>query len=147
MKKQISRALLGLAAALALAVAAGAQVQSKVSINVPFDFVAGAKEMPAGRYIVHRVRSDGASALFIRSENGRVSAVILTNAGRPQPRNAALVFRLHGDRHFLAAVSIPGTASVRELPPSSAERRLERELAEQNRPDHTKTVTVVGSVQ
>jgi hypothetical protein len=42
---------------------------------------------------------------------------------------------------------VPGTASVRELPRAGAERRLERELAEQKRSDESQTVTVVGSVQ
>jgi hypothetical protein len=42
---------------------------------------------------------------------------------------------------------MPGTASVRELPKAGAERRLERELAEQDKSDDSKTVTVVGSVQ
>jgi hypothetical protein len=147
MKKQTSRALLGLAAALALAVAANAQVFQAVSIRVPFDFVAGGKQMPAGRYTVRRARSDAEAALVIRSEDGRASAVVLTNTGDANPRAAALVFRQHGDRHFLAAVSVPGTASVRELPRTAAERRLERELTEQNKADESKTVTVVGSVQ
>ena len=146
MKKQISRALLGLAAALALAVAANAQVLHTVLIRVPFDFVAGEKQMPAGRYTVRRIRSDAESALLIRSEDGRATAVVLTNTGAANPRAAALVFRQHGDHYFLAEVSVPGTASVRELPKTRAERRLERELAEQ-KGDESKTVTVVGSVQ
>ena len=147
MKKQISRALLGLAAALALAVAAHAQVLNAVVISVPFDFVAGEKQLPAGRYTVRRVRSDAESALLIRSEDGRSTAVVLTNTGDANPRTAALVFRQHGDRYFLAEVSVPGTASVRELPRAGAERRLERELAAQNKSGESKTVTVVGSVQ
>jgi hypothetical protein len=147
MKKQISRALLGLAAALALAVAANAQALDAFVIHVPFDFVAGEKQMPAGRYTVRRVRSDAESALFIRSEDGRSTAVVLTNTGEANPRAAALVFRRHGDRYFLAEISAPGTASVRKLPRTGAERRLERELAEQNKSDESQTVTVVGSVQ
>ena len=146
MKKQISRALLGLAAALMLAVAANAQVLHTVVIRVPFDFVAGEKQMPAGRYTVRRVKSDAESALIIRSEDGRATSVVLTNTGDTNPRAAALSFRQHGDRHFLAEVSMPGTASVRELPTSGAERRLERELAEQ-KGGESKEVTVVGSIQ
>ena len=148
MKKQITRALLGLTAALALAVSANAQVLHAVVLNVPFNFVAGEKQLPAGRYTVQRIKSDAESALLIRSEDGRSTAVVLTNTGEPQPRAAALVFRQHGDRYFLAEVSMPGTASVRELPMTNAERRLERELAEQKDGDgRSKTVTVVGSVQ
>ena len=147
MKKQLSRALLGLAAALTLTVAANAQVLNAAVIRVPFDFVAGEKQMPAGRYTVRRIRSDAESALLIRSEDGRASAVVLTNTGDANPRAAALIFRRHGDRYFLAEISVPGTASVRELPKSGAERRLERELAEQKKSDDSKTVTVVGSMQ
>ena len=147
MKKQISRALLGLAAALALAVAANAQaVTNKVVIRVPFDFVAGGRQMPAGSYTVRRVRADAETALIITSADGRASAVVLTNTGDARPSAAALVFRQHGDRYFLAEVSMPGTASVRELPQTGAERRLERELAER-KGGESKTVTVVGSVQ
>lgn len=147
MKKQISRALLGLAATLALAFAANAQDLHAVVIRVPFDFVAGGKQMPAGRYTVRRVKSDAETTLLIRGEDGRPSAVLLTYTGGPQPTAAALVFRQHGDRYFLAEVSIPGAASVRELPKTGTERRLERELAEQNKSREPKTVTVVGSVQ
>ena len=137
-----------MAAALMLAVAANAQVLHTVTINVPFDFVAGEKQMPAGRYTVRRIRSDAESALLIRSEDGRSTAVVLTNTGEANPRAAALVFRQHGDRYFLAEVSMPGTASVRELPKTGAERRLERELADEKHADGAaKTVTVVGSVQ
>ena len=147
MKKQISRALLGLAAALALAVAADAQILRKVSLRVPFDFVAGGKQMPAGSYTVRRIRSDAETALLIRDEDSGTSAIILTNAGEANPTAAAFVFRRHGDHHFLAEISMPGTASVRELTKTGAERRLERELAEQNKADESKTVTVVGRVQ
>ena len=147
MKKQISRALLGLAAALTLVVAAHAQVLRTVTIRVPFDFVAGEKRMPAGRYTVQRINSASETALLIRSEDGRASAVVLTNTGEPQPLTAALVFRQHGDCYFLAEVSMPGTASVRKLHRAGAERRLERELAEQHKSDESKTVTVVGEVQ
>lgn len=146
MKKQISRALLGLVAALTLAVVANAHGSRGVVINVPFDFVAGEKQMPAGRYNVRRVRSDAETALLITSEDGRSNAVVLTNTGEPQPRAAGLVFRQRGASYFLAKVSMPGSASVRELRKSAAERRLERELAEQ-KGGESKTVTVVGSVQ
>ncbi|HWS87223.1 MAG TPA: hypothetical protein VN282_09680 [Pyrinomonadaceae bacterium] len=146
MKKQISRALLGLAAALALTAAAYAQaVTNRVAVRVPFDFVAGGTQMPAGIYTVRRVRSDAETALIIRGVDGRTSALVLTNTGEGRPTTAALVFRRHGDRYFLAEVSMPGAASVRELPKTGAERRLERELAE--RKGESKEVTVVGSVQ
>jgi hypothetical protein len=151
MKKQISRALLGIAATLALTVAAYAQTARAVVVQIPFDFVAGQKELPAGRYRVSRVRSEAEITILIRSEDGRASAVVLTNTGEGNPRAAALTFRRHGDRYFLAAISMPGISSVRELPKSGGERRVERELVEQTRSKEgsgeSKTITVAGRMQ
>ena len=147
MKKQISRALLGLAAALMLTIAANAQISHTAVISVPFDFVAGTKQMPAGRYTVRRIKSDSETTLLIRSEDGRSAAIVLTSTGEPNPRTSALVFRQHGDRYFLAEVWMHGTTSARELPKTGAERRLERELAEQKKANESKTITVIGSVQ
>lgn len=147
MKKQLSRALLGLAASLFLAAAAFAQTAGAVVIQVPFDFVAGEKQMPAGRYTVRRVRSDAESALIIRSEDGRAATVVLTNARSGNPRRASLGFRQHGDLYFLAEVSMPGTATVRGLPPTGAERRAQRELIGQARSGDSKKVTIVGTVE
>jgi hypothetical protein len=151
MKKQISRALLGIAATLALTVAAYAQTARAVVVQIPFDFVAGQKELPAGRYRVSRVRSEAESTILIKSEDGRTAAVVLTNTGESSPRAATLTFRQHGGSYFLAAISMPGTSSVRELPKSGGERRAERELIEQAKSNggsgESKTVTVAGSMQ
>ena len=149
MKKQISRALLGLVAVLTLAGAAHAQGSRGMEIYVPFDFVAGEKRMPAGGYTVRRVRHDSESALLIQGEGkGAASAVVLTSRGDDNPARAALTFRVHGDRYFLAEVSMPGVSSVREAPKTGAERRFERELAAQSEDDcEPKKVTVVGRVQ
>src|SRR5688572_9131306 len=150
MKKQISRALLGLVAVLTLAGAASAQSSRGVEVYVPFDFVAGEKRMPAGDYTVRRVRVDSETALVIQGAGKGAAAVVLTNRGDENPTRAALTFRQHGDRYFLAEVSMPGASSVREAPKTGAERRVERELAAQSKADsaaESKTVTVVGRVQ
>ena len=149
MKKQISRALLGLAATLALAVAAHAQVLNAVVIRVPFDFVAGAKQMPAGRYTVRRVRVDSESALLIRGEGSGAAAVVLTNRGGENPSGALLTFRQHGERYFLAEVSMPGAASAREVPKTGGERAAQREAAARSKPGtaEPKSVTIAGSLR
>lgn len=149
MKKQISRALLGLVAVLTLAGAASAQTSGGIKVHVPFDFVAGERQLPAGEYEVRRVKVDSENAVVIRGEADGATAVILTNAGDGRPAAAALGFRQHGDRYFLAAVSMPGAASVREARKSKAERRAERELAERAvaGAGGAKRVTVVGSVR
>lgn len=149
MKKQISRALLGIVATLSLFVFVNAQTARAVVVQVPFDFVAGEKQLPAGRYMVRRIRSDSETTLIIRSVDGRTSTLVLTHTGEGNPRTASLSFRQHGERYFLAEVSMPGTSSIRELSKTGGERRVERELIEQakSHEGESKTVTVVGSVQ
>ncbi|MFN2415595.1 MAG: hypothetical protein ABR603_10660 [Pyrinomonadaceae bacterium] len=149
MKKQLTRTLPGFFAVLVLAAGAQAQTSRGVEVQVPFDFVAGQKQMPAGRYTGRRVRVDSASALLVKGEGkGAESAVVLTNAGDENPERASLTFRQHGERYFLALVSIPGTASARELAKTGAERAAERESARaKSGAGASKTVTIAGRVQ
>jgi hypothetical protein len=149
MKKQITRTLLGFFAVLVLAAGARAQTARGMEVQIPFDFVAGQKQMPAGKYTVRRVRVDSQTALVIKGEGKDSAAVVMTGAGDENPERAALTFRRHGERYFLALVSIPGAASVRELGRSGAERAAEREALAKSEPgaDHSKTVTVAGRVR
>jgi len=155
MKKQITVALLGLALVFASAATASARAGVAMRIHVPFDFVAGGRQLKAGGYTVRRVRTDAEGALIIRSLDGRQAAVVITNAGGATPARAAMSFRRYGGRYFLAEVSIPGTASVRELPKAGAERQAERESVEEAKAGgevktaggEVKTVTIVGGLQ
>ena len=148
MKKQLSRALLSFVAVLVLAASAFAQTAGTVHIQVPFDFVVGQKQMPAGRYTVRRVHFSSESTLIIQGENKRDAAVVLTNTGDAKPAKAWLGFRQYGDSYFLTEVSMPGTASVRELPKTGGERRAERHLIEQaTTRGGSKKVTIIGSLR
>ena len=150
MKKQIMTALLGLALTALTAASVFAQTGARMTVHVPFDFVVAGKQMPAGDYSVRRVTKDSASALVIQSEDGRRTAMVITNAAQREPQRAELRFRQHGESYFLAEVSIPGTAGVREIPRSKSEEKRVRELIEQAKADGgaaSKTVTVVGSLR
>lgn len=147
MKKQITRTILGFFAVLVLAAGAQAQTARAMEVQIPFDFVAGRKQMPAGKYTVRRVRVDSQNALIIKGEGNGAAAVVMTSTGDENPARAALSFRQHGERFFLAQVSMPGTASVRELSSSGAERAAEREALAQSEPGESKTVTIAGRVQ
>ena len=145
MKKQISRTLLGFFAVLMLASAANAQTSRGIEVQVPFDFVAGQKQLPAGHYTVRRIRVDSETALLIKGEGKDAAAVVLTSSGDQNTEGASLTFRQHGERYFLAEISIPGTASVRSLVKSRAERVLieqaKRGVAE------PKTVTIAADMR
>jgi hypothetical protein len=151
MKKQIMRTLLVFALMTVLAASAYAQSGRRLTVHVPFDFVVAGKQMPAGDYSVRRVTKDSENALIIRSADGRSVAPVFTNASHREPNRAELRFRRHGESYFLAEVSIPGTAGVREVPRSKSEEKRVRELIEQAKADGGgatgKTITVMGSVQ
>lgn len=150
MKKQIMTALLGLALTALMTASAFAQTGVRMTVHVPFDFVVAGKQMPAGDYSVRRVTKDSENALVIQSEDGRRTATVFTNAAQREPQRAELRFRQHGESYFLAEVSIPGTAGVREIPRSKSEEKRARELIEQAKADGgaaSKTVTVIGSVR
>ena len=150
MKKQIMKALLGFALMTVLSAAAYAQSGRRMTVHVPFDFVVAGKQMPAGDYSVRRVTKDSEKALLIQSEDGRSVATVFTNSSSREPRRAELRFRQRGESYFLSEVSIPGTAGVREVPPSKSEEKRVRELIEQAEAGGGatgKTVAVTGSVQ
>lgn len=150
MKKQIMRTLLGFALLTVLAASAYAQSGRRMTVHVPFDFVVAGKQMPAGDYSVRRVSKDSENALVIQSADGRKVATVFTNSSRREASRAELSFRQHGESYFLAEVSIPGTACVREVPRSKSEEKRVRELIEQAKADGgatTKSVTLMGSVQ
>ena len=130
MKKQINRALTLIITGIILGASqlASAQADDHVVVNIPFAFAAGDRQLPAGRYTVRRVRLDS-TALVIRSEDGRESAMVLTNATGNEARQVKLTFRQYGGHHFLAGVWLPGANGGRELPESKTERSLRREQA------------------
>jgi hypothetical protein len=145
MKKQIKSAFVLVMTAAMLAgsqFAASAQTPQHLAVNVPFDFVAGDRQLPAGRYRVRRIKLDSASALLIESADGRARATVLTNAARGASGRATLTFKQYGDQHFLAGVWLPGAAGGRELQESKQERTL-REQAAAKRAE-PKTIALVG---
>ena len=152
MKKQIMRALLGFALLTTLAASAYAQDGGRMSVHIPFDFVVAGRQLPAGDYKVRRVTNHSANALIIQSEDGRTATTVFTNAGAEEPSRAELQFRQYGESYFLASISLPGTANVRQVPPTKSETKRVRELIEQARADGDSgdiagTVTVRGSVR
>lgn len=134
MKKQITRALaitsllLGMAASTSQTFAA--QATGRLVFEVPFEFVAGGKTLPAGRYTVSRLTGDSARTLLIRRDDNRASVTVLTNTAEGAGGEVPQVgFKRYGERYFLSLVSAPGGEAARSLPESGMERQLRRELA------------------
>jgi len=115
MKKQYLAVLFALVCVLGLGLGARAQDQDTVVTKVPYDFVVGGQELPAGTYWVSRVSSvSGSRELEISSyETGASVFVLPTVFDDVETGHAQLNFEHLGDKYFLSAIKTPvGTYAV-----------------------------------
>jgi hypothetical protein len=110
--------LLSMAALLMAAVPARAQ--DTLTSHIPFDFVVGHVNMPAGNYVI--TRTDPTGVVQIKNTTGQQSAYVLTVGTRADESKPELVFERVADRYFLLRLD-DGTSVAQQilpLPPSSA---------------------------
>ena len=103
-----------------------AQMATVTKAQVPFDFVANGKTMPAGECII-AVVDTGRTELSISSGKQHVFALSIADESPNATKTTALVFHRYGNRYFLARIKRAGAIGY-ELPPS----RQEDELRAQN---------------
>jgi hypothetical protein len=107
---------------------ASAQLGSsdKIMTNVPFEFVAGSKIVPAGTCTV-RLAGVGASTLSIRNRDANVGLFSLSSMAETKKASGvnALVFHKYGDRYFLAEVKVEGSRTIYRMPKARAEAELQ----------------------
>ena len=134
MAKQIIKGLTMLLLIVAVAfvtAVASANGQSRHDVaKIPFEFVVGDKNLPAGQYDVTAMTANDA-VLRIQSTEQNKSVLRLTQTithGSPADKGK-LVFRRYADQYFLAEVWSAGDTSGRQLMKSKQERAIERELA------------------
>ena len=101
----------------------------KLRATVPFEFRAGAFQLPPGEYLIHG--SPTGILVVQQAEGGKKSVVLQTFAAFPTASDAqrakpALKFHRYGDKYFLSRVW--DMDSAREFPKS----RGEKELASRN---------------
>jgi hypothetical protein len=115
------------AALLVVASPAAARAEESVVATVPFAFIVGNMQMPAGSYVI-KALSEVPDILSIESKDGLHTAFILsipTGSGRPS-ETSELVFEKFGGEHFLSRVE-PSDGEWREIVLTPA--IMERELA------------------
>ena len=134
------------AAALLILMLAGltglvnAQTRPTVSAEVPFNYIANGKTMPAGECKV-RVDGDGVPVLRISSEDQQIFSLAIANDSAKAAEESKLVFHKYGTRYFLASVSRRGQNRSYSLPAG----RLEKELRASNVEE--KDVILVASLK
>jgi Tfp pilus assembly protein PilW len=133
----------GMMALTAMASTRVAQAQQPLVVNIPFDFVAGNTQMPAGEYSVKTSGPTSTTILIARNDSA-ASAFINTNAAvASEPKTESkLIFNRYGDRYFLSQVWTAGNARGRQLVKSIREK----EMAQTAKLENQGQVTLVASL-
>jgi len=134
----MKRAKLVILATLSLA-ATSLVAQSKpvITANVPFNFMAGRKMLPAGEY---RIQTERPNVVLIQSRDSKTNANLTAHSAQNTQMSgvAALRFNRYGDRYFLSQVWT-GSDRGQELPKSRAEKEQIAAL-----PAHQGSVTLAA---
>lgn len=111
--------------------------------HVPFTFTVGDKSLPAGDYTVRILNpTSDRKTLQIRSENGRVSAMVQTfRVNSALARDTKLVFRRYGEQYFFAQAQMAGDTTSLAATKTRAERATQKAL---RRPDSSTVVAIVA---
>jgi hypothetical protein len=105
MNKFYAVAILSLTCLLGFGVKAHAQ-DAEVSVTVPFEFVAGGKSLPAGKYVIARNSIDAHSGITIRGNNNVALMLPLVVDGTPAYQPKLSFVHVSGE-YFLSTVEAP----------------------------------------
>lgn len=105
--------------------ASAQSLEPLMTVQVPFDFQAGGKVLPAGQYIIKR-DSQTPSILLIQAPQQKIFVTVHTIQRGPskQQTQASLVFNAYDEKHFLSEVRFSGDGIGYSLFESKAERQL-----------------------
>lgn len=96
-----------------------------VRAKIPFDFVAGDENVPAGTYELSRTWTP--RTVRISSFDTRTNLAVLHTSGGTKNRTgyaSALVFNKYGNQYFLREIWIAGETACAQLPRSRTEKEL-----------------------
>ena len=163
MKKLLAKTLtkIGLLAVMAMVMAVGSvqgqSLRHKITVNIPFDFVVGDKNLTAGEYSIGRaLQNSDDSLLLIGTVDGGAKIFCFSIAVSGDLKNkVTIIFHRYGDQYFLSQVWPAGGSTGRALVKSRGEREIERKLAEQSvttgsmtrKAEAVETVTIVVDLQ
>ena len=123
--KRYAMVMLMLGAMLLTGIGNAQTGQPAIKADVPFDFTAGDKTIPAGECQV-RMEGTAGTTLFIGNRDAKVSTYVLplqTRSLNPSERTV-LVFHKYGDRYFLARVERNGSDAGYQMKVTGVEKEL-----------------------
>ena len=128
----MKRQALSLISLLSLLLVAGLAIaqSNHVRANVPFSFTVGSETLPAGTYDIRAMSSDP-KVLLVQAQGGS-SIIVGSNAAESLKgaEKTKLVFNRYRDQYFLAEIWVQGATRGRQLPKTSREKELAKELAQ-----------------
>lgn len=107
---------------------AQAQSADYLKVNVPFDFVAGNKALPAGAYELRRVNDRDPNLLRISNANGDSSLIYVTHSSSLDSENTRFIFSDYGEHYVLT--SLRTTREDAKLQNSGADRSRHEVVSE-----------------
>jgi hypothetical protein len=123
--KQYSKTLVAIILLLGLAGAVKAEAETADIVTVPFEFVVGAKVLPAGTYTVRNLSADKSSTLVISSRDQGTSMFVLPYVSDSVVTDKPeLSFNKVGDRYFLSRIQTEATVYRIHVLDSSVNKTL-----------------------
>jgi hypothetical protein len=105
MKKHYLRVLLALVGFAGLSGIAQAQGSREIVVNLPFEFVAAGKTLPAGTYTVNRISEDNFRDLLLTNRDARVSVLVHpTEVESARADKPSVSFERVGETRFLTKI-------------------------------------------
>lgn len=117
--------VIGAAALMTIGAAPFAHANDSMVANVPFAFVVGRSQLPAGDYVVSAAPEDS-GVVLIESKDGKHATFSLTipSSSREAPGQPGLTFEKIGGQYFLAGVALADNPRDLIVTPSQIERGL-----------------------
>ncbi|MBV9215537.1 MAG: hypothetical protein JO053_05120 [Acidobacteria bacterium] len=113
--------------ALISVIAVSAQVSSRLSVNVPFDFYANGRVFAAGSYTLESISPHNSTATLKLSgeKNAEIAILMLQRDADTKVFGDAVVsFNRYGDAYYLAGVSNPNERFAAHAIQSRSEKNL-----------------------
>jgi hypothetical protein len=105
MKKQYLRIVVALIGVAGLGITAKAQAVDQIVVNMPYEFVAAGKTLPAGTYTVKRLKDNDPNVLILGSFENRASAIVVSTQVEISSADKAKVsLEQVGGEYFLSKI-------------------------------------------
>jgi hypothetical protein len=106
MRKHCVRILSAFFGLAALALTAKGEPADQIVVNIPYEFVAAGKTLPAGTYRVNRISDNNKRGLVISSFENGVAVMVFSSevADKTRPEQPSVTFQQVGDQHLLSKI-------------------------------------------